>query len=274
MKVSVIIPTFNRAHILGRAVESVLSQTERGLEVIVVDDHSTDGTKELVKQLGVKYVLNKHSRGPAGARNQGLEKASGKYVAFLDSDDTWFSWHLEESLSCMKTAHLDACYALWYRERGSVWEHYPKEWLEILKKDLNLQQLGSVILLGNAIAEYMVAKPFWCFHIDTLVAKKRALLDCGMFDESFRSAEDLELSFRLLLGTPTGLINKCHARYYEGDDNIVAMRNESPAKKRRFNRNMVKAFKKIRRLIEESPSILDKALCREQLAKKIKNYAS
>lgn len=274
MKVSVIIPTFNRAHTLGRAIQSVLSQTERDFEIIVIDDHSTDNTKSLIKQFGgIKYVLNRKSQGPAGSRNQGLEEASGKYVAFLDSDDAWFPRHLEESLSCMESLHLDACYALWYRKRGVLWERYPKEWLDILKSDLKLKQIGPAIPLGNLIAEYTVAKPFWCFHIDTLVVKKQALLNCGPFDESFFCAEDLEISFRLLSKLSVGLINKYHARYFEGDDNIVALRNEDPGKKKQFNRYMVKAFKKIRTMVEESPSIIDKAHCREQLAKKIKNYA-
>ena len=273
MKVSVIIPTFNRAHTLPRALESVMAQTERDIEVIVVDDRSTDDTKELVKRYkGVKYVLNKHVQGPAGARNQGLEKASGEYIAFLDSDDTWYSWHLEESLSCLEGFGLDACYALWYRQRGPIWERYSQKWLNILKQDLSLNQVGSVIPLGNKIAEYSIVKPFWCFHTDTLVVKKRALFGCGAFNETFFSAEDVELSFRILLSIPTGLINKYHARYYEGDDNLVALRENDLKKKKQHSKYMVKAFKKILTIVRASSLIVNKDLCKKQLYEKIEYY--
>jgi len=90
VKVSVIIPTYNRADFLTEAVNSVLSQTWRDLEIIVVDDGSTDGTQEVVRRYGeqVNYFC-KENEGPSSARNMGIKKARGPYVAFLDSDDVW-----------------------------------------------------------------------------------------------------------------------------------------------------------------------------------------
>jgi glycosyltransferase involved in cell wall biosynthesis len=273
MRASVVIPAHNRAHTLRRAIESVLSQTETDYELLVVDDRSTDVTEQLVRGYSdVVYVANKHRRGPAGARNQGIEAASGEYVAFLDSDDEWSPNHLGDSLSCLESHRLDACYALWYRERGSSWVGYPAEWLDIVVHDQNMEVAGSVILLGTWIAEYSISKPFWCFHTDTLVAKRNAIIECGMFNENLNSAEDLEFSFRLLLRSHVGLIKDYHAYYYEGDDNIVALRTEDLVKLRRHHAEMVKAFKYIVTSMESSPLIVDKERCRQQLRKKIDEY--
>ena len=96
-KVSVIIPTYNHADGVKETIASVLSQTERDMELIVVDDGSTDGTRDAVVSLDddrVRY-LYKSNGGPASARNHGLATATGRYVAFLDHDDLWPSSFLE-----------------------------------------------------------------------------------------------------------------------------------------------------------------------------------
>ena len=88
--VSVIIPTYNRAAWLKEAIESVLSQTYKQFELIVVDDGSTDPTGELLLQYGTKLsVLHTGHGGPSAARNCGIAAARGEYIAFLDSDDVW-----------------------------------------------------------------------------------------------------------------------------------------------------------------------------------------
>jgi hypothetical protein len=90
---SVIIPTFNRAALIGRTVDSVLAQERSDLEVIVVDDGSADGSLELLQRYGGRIqILRQANKGPGAARNLGLKQASGEYVAFLDSDDLWFPW--------------------------------------------------------------------------------------------------------------------------------------------------------------------------------------
>src|SRR5690349_14194018 len=104
--VSIIVPTFNRAYCLGRTVRSALAQTHAGIEVIVVDDGSTDGTRELVRELmaadgRVRYAFQSN-RGVSAARNRGLKLAAGAFVAFLDSDDVWKPWKLELQLACMR----------------------------------------------------------------------------------------------------------------------------------------------------------------------------
>jgi len=100
-KVSVIIPTYNRSSLVKDAVCSVLAQTEPDLEVIVVDDGSTDDTREVVEDLqdGRVNYFYKVNGGPASARNYGLSRAKGDYIAFLDHDDLWPENYLEVMLS-------------------------------------------------------------------------------------------------------------------------------------------------------------------------------
>jgi glycosyltransferase involved in cell wall biosynthesis len=102
--VSVVIPTYNRRQLLARAIEGVRAQTYPHWEVIVVDDGSSDDTMEYVAALAateprVRFASNAHRSGPGGARNQGIELATGAFVAFLDSDDQWLPAKLEEQVS-------------------------------------------------------------------------------------------------------------------------------------------------------------------------------
>ncbi|MCZ6672974.1 MAG: glycosyltransferase family 2 protein [Verrucomicrobia bacterium] len=108
--VSVIIPTHNRSdRFLPRASRSVLNQTWQNLELIIVDDGSTDGTADVVKRLGderVRYLVHDESRGGCAARNSGVEVAHGEFVAFLDDDDEWLPHKLERQLQVFD-AHND-----------------------------------------------------------------------------------------------------------------------------------------------------------------------
>lgn len=103
-KVSVVIPTYNRAAYLREALESVLAQTYKEIEVIVVDDNSTDGTARVVSSFGpkVKYILQ-DNRERGAARNSGIRNSTGDYIAFLDSDDVWFRDHLEACVKALES---------------------------------------------------------------------------------------------------------------------------------------------------------------------------
>jgi glycosyltransferase involved in cell wall biosynthesis len=113
--VSVIIPTYNRAHCLARAVDSALNQSHAEVEVVVVDDGSSDGTGDLVRSRydgnpRVRYLWQANA-GVAGARNTALAAAAGDYVAFLDSDDWWQPWKLQLQLTVLRA----------FPEAGMVW---------------------------------------------------------------------------------------------------------------------------------------------------------
>lgn len=101
-KVSVVIPSYNCREYINQAVSSVLSQTCDDYEVIIVDDCSTDGTREILREIKnpkIKVVLLEKNQGPSVARNQGISLSHGKYIAFLDSDDAWLTDKLKKQLS-------------------------------------------------------------------------------------------------------------------------------------------------------------------------------
>jgi len=112
---SVVVPTFNRAYCLPRAIDSALAQTYHEVEIVVVDDGSTDGTAELIagrygRDSRVRY-LNQENAGVSAARNTGLRAARGQYIALLDSDDSWKPWKCELQIRCLEALP----------EAGMVW---------------------------------------------------------------------------------------------------------------------------------------------------------
>ena len=103
MKVSVIIPTYNRANLVTEAINSVLMQSCKDIEIIVIDDGSTDNTSKVLKTFGdrIRYIKQKNM-GAGAARNRGLKEANGKYIAFLDSDDIWLDFKIELQVAIME----------------------------------------------------------------------------------------------------------------------------------------------------------------------------
>ncbi|MEW8584550.1 MAG: glycosyltransferase family A protein, partial [Candidatus Thiodiazotropha sp.] len=105
MSVSVVIPTHNRAHTLPRALDSVLAQSHQPLEIIVVDDGSDDETAELMEDhYGCCDYLRQANQGVSSARNLGIEKARGEWIALLDSDDRWLPNKLQLQLEALAGA--------------------------------------------------------------------------------------------------------------------------------------------------------------------------
>ena len=103
--ISVIMPTYNRANVIGRAIDSVLNQTYRDIELIIIDDGSTDNTMSVVsayKDKRIRYFYYADNRGQSHARNFGLDVAVGEYVAFLDSDNEWSEDHLQGRIGLLK----------------------------------------------------------------------------------------------------------------------------------------------------------------------------
>src|ERR1019366_10028396 len=113
-KVSVVIPTYNRAAAVPRAIESVLAQTVTGLEVIVVDDGSSDGTGQILGEMfgdRIRYYAQAN-HGVSVARNKGVEEARGEWIAFLDSDDLWEKEKLEWQFKALErfSTRCSGCY--------------------------------------------------------------------------------------------------------------------------------------------------------------------
>lgn len=123
--VTAIIPTWNRADCLRRAIDSALNQRGVAIEVVVVDDGSTDGTREMLREYGERIrVVYQQQRGPASARNAGIAIASGEFIAFLDSDDEWLPQKTELQLREFENnpkLGIAACGA-WFLQNGTVYD--------------------------------------------------------------------------------------------------------------------------------------------------------
>jgi len=189
-EVSVIIPTFNRSKMVERALQSVLDQDYPNFEVLVVDDGSGDDTITRIPTGGrVKLLVHASNRGVSAARNTGIRYCSGRYVAFLDSDDYWLPGKLERQASFF-VSHPDAvaCQTeeTWIRrgKRVNPRKRHRKPSGDIFEKSLDL-----------------------CLVSPSSVMLKKALFDeVGLFDEMLPACEDYDLWLRIACRHPVHLI--------------------------------------------------------------------
>lgn len=108
--ISVVIPSYNRGKVILRSIDSVLNQTYKNIELIVVDDYSTDDTMDIVKNIGdnrIKYIKLEKNSGACIARNRGIDEAMGEFIAFNDSDDIWHSDKLEKQIAFLEEQNAD-----------------------------------------------------------------------------------------------------------------------------------------------------------------------
>lgn len=130
--ISVIIPTYNREKTLYRSVKSVLNQSFQNIELIIVDDGSTDNTEKLVRGLQdnrIRYIRHAEQMGACAARNTGIRAAHGEYISFQDSDDFWYPEKLDRQLQVLKVLEADICFCRMRRNSsdGTVTVNYPKK---------------------------------------------------------------------------------------------------------------------------------------------------
>jgi glycosyltransferase involved in cell wall biosynthesis len=155
-KVSAIIPTFNRAHLLEQAIESVCIQTVKDIEIIVVDDGSSDGTSDMVKRFSdrVQFFRQEHG-GLNMARNFGLRQARGDFIALLDDDDLWLPFKTELQLSVLKRfpelAYVFSDFII-FNESGiktsqglATWHKFPKPWEQLMEQHHSAKKLSLML---------------------------------------------------------------------------------------------------------------------------------
>ena len=193
---SVIIPTYNRAHLLSRAIKSVLSQSFHDFELIIVDDGSKDNTKQVVqgiKDHRIRYFRQKENKGQNSALNFGVSKVRGKYVSFLDSDDEWLSKFLEKIKTVFeKDKSVGAAYSKAYgcTNSGKLYDGY-QFYLhgEVYKE-----------VLSQGYLSYMI----------TIVVKKEIINNLGSFpfDPSFIYGQDDDFCFRVAKMCKIGLVKE------------------------------------------------------------------
>ena len=209
MLVSVIIPTFNRINVIGRAIDSVLSQSVES-EIIVIDDGSTDGTEEyLTKNYPTIRLISQKNQGASVARNTGIKNAQCKYIAFLDSDDQWCDKKLEKQISIMETddniflTFTDLC--------------------EIINKKIKyksvLKEGGYLKVASGKIYENLLLECF--IFTSTVLIRREIFEDVGMFDASLKVCEDIDLWLRIALKGKIEFIDGILVNHYRLGDNLT-----------------------------------------------------
>ena len=211
-KVSVIIPVFNASKYICQAVDSVLTQTYKDFEIIVVDDGSTDHTAEALKKYGdrIKY-LHQDNAGPTVARNNGINKTSGEYIAFLDADDLWYPENLKQKVSFLKTHCPVPAVCSDFEVFGGV-SHPSSFNSRGLFRD---RKRGEAFIIPDTLA-LLIGQAF--MFSSTAVFTRASFDKYGFFETG--SSEDYDLFLRMALGGDLGCINEVLVRKRDHEQNI------------------------------------------------------
>jgi glycosyltransferase involved in cell wall biosynthesis len=192
-EVSVIIPTYNRSQKVARAIQSVLDQSFRDLEIIVVDDGSTDDTNQRLDRFGfsIKYIRQSVNRGVSAARNRGIKSSCAPWIAFLDSDDYWLKGKLDVQMDFVHgNPGTVACQTeeIWIRRGRRV---NPKRRHRKPSGDIFEQSLKLCLVSPSSV-----------------IIRRTVFDEVGLFDETLRAAEDYDLWLRISCRHPVYLIDR------------------------------------------------------------------
>ena len=191
--VSVIIPAYNCARYLPVAIESVLQQTYPATEIIVIDDGSTDETPEVLLRYPSVIAIRQSNCGLSNARNQGIRRCSGEFVALLDGDDIWPETKLRDQMTFM-LEHPEIGVLF-----GDARRFADNGWTEptlFTRYSLDAAFFGSDYLVVDPVKKLL---PMNFIPVGTALARKRCLLEAGLFDENFRRVEDWDIWLRIAL---------------------------------------------------------------------------
>jgi len=180
-KVSVIIPTHNRAEFLCSAITSVLNQTFQDFEIVIIDDASKDHTREVITNFNdarIKVIHNQVSKGAAGARNIGIKNTKCEYIAFLDDDDEWLPNKLQMQIDMLENNLID------------IFGVYTN----IIEIDKISGKILSTGILGNT------KDPFQgnCIATSSLLLRRECFERVGLFDENMPASSDYDMWIRIL----------------------------------------------------------------------------
>lgn len=239
IKVSVVIPSYNAAAYIVGAVESVLAQTFRDFEILVIDDGSTDNTKKVLEKYGepVQYIY-KSNGGVSSARNFGIEKARGKYIAFLDADDVWVPKKLEKQIAVLEANEkIGLCYAA------------------AEKVDENLQTIGRIE--ARAYEDYCEALllnlNIVAGSCSSAVIRREVAQRTNGFDAKFSTCADWDYWLRLSLLTEFAPITDFLVKYRVvagsmSSDPFVSKRDTEGVLNKFFaNPNLPEKYKKLKK---------------------------
>ena len=180
-KVSVILPTYNRANYIARALDSILVQTYKDYEIIVVDDGSTDATSEVLKHFSdkIKYI-RQSNQGSATARNRGIQESKGEYIAFLDSDDYWVPEKLQEQVNVLAV----------HPEVGIVYARMP-----IINEKGEKIGMKPAGVSGKNFKELL--EVWGDLPTSTVMTRRVCFNEVGLFDTTLVTMQDIDMWLRI-----------------------------------------------------------------------------
>lgn len=199
--VSIIIPTYNRSELVKRAIRSALAQTHRPIEVIVVDDRSTDDTKQVVTSFSdtrIKYLKNSKNLGGPATRNKGLEVSKGDYINFLDDDDTIHPRKIELQLQKFTTSNIPNLGVVTCDVK------YQRSDIKRTKKNRLQGELYTQLLQAYCI-----------YGTETMLIRTQAVKEISGFDTSLLSNQEYDLQLRLANKYSFDYVNKVLATKHE-----------------------------------------------------------
>ncbi len=214
--VSVVIPSYNRPHLTIKSIRSALDQGYPRLEVIVVDDGSTDNTWEEISKVDddrLRAYRHEKNRGANAARNTGINKADGTYIAFLDSDDVWDQSKTRKQVSFIESSAYDAIYC-------DV-EHTYDSHLGLMKYHIGSKLTNTRWQKpegGEELVPLILSGQLNMGGSSTLMITKDLLLKIGMFDEDFQRHQDWELMVRVAKSGTVGYLDEPLVRKQDTDN--------------------------------------------------------
>lgn len=222
MKISVIIPAYNVEKYIERSINSVLIQTHKPFEIIVVDDGSTDKTEEIVKSYKDKtHYTYQTNQGSSSARNFGIKKAKGDWIAFLDSDDEWVETHLENFIETYRLYPE----IKWYGAPFKMLEEVSRKEIFKVKKG-HLKQIDKHTMFDDYMS---VFPPKAYLSSPTMVIHKSIFNEIGYFDTSKKTAIDVDMWFRIGMKFPKiGYTYKEAAIVYRRDFSLSTSKKWNP----------------------------------------------
>jgi glycosyltransferase involved in cell wall biosynthesis len=199
-KVSVIIPTYQRAHLVSQAIESVLAQTYSDYEIIVVNNGSTDNTTEVLSQFGnkIRVIHIQENKGSSFARNLGMNASNGRYLAFLDDDDLWLPNKLEKQIP-----YLDS-----HSNIGLIYSNV----FFFDEKGLETQSFAQKLNIHTFEQSWSMFIRFPIPFV-TAVMRRECLNEVGGFDQTTLPCDDYDLCMRIVEKYPVYFLNEVLAYY-------------------------------------------------------------
>lgn len=252
-KVSIIIPTYNRADVLCRALDSVLSQSYQDFEVIIVDDGSTDNTKDVLafyleEYPQLKYFYQENSGSPAIARNFGIMQASGEYINFLDSDDWYLSGRLNKMVDFIERNNCDWVICSSYRCDDDAFDDL--KLIKMNERYLNESGKGLDLLKYGLFS--FTSMPIFT---GAVLIKKECFDTVGLFDDSYLVGEDSDMWLRLAESDfKCGYLNTALFVYCKNRTSITNVNMLPLDENIRLAKNHLKLIKCDKRILRKSYS--------------------